>query len=121
MNPLTGRGFQKHPPTFKKFLPEKHYIQIRYIYQDIGNGHMTNTNKILVWWEGKKQTALTLLADRDQSLFSNGWSSTTLLAFLVPGCFISVHFNFTLLPCTHILVLYLPIRTIQVSFQAYVP
>ena len=52
---LTVRGSQKDPYTITKFLPEEHSIQTRDISQEIGNGRMTNTNRLLGGWEGKKR------------------------------------------------------------------
>ena len=53
---------------------------------------------------GKNKTALTLLGDRDQSLFPKGWSSTILLACLGLCRFLSDQFHFPILPRTRILV-----------------
>ena len=47
VKPLTGRGSQKHIFKITNFLPEEHSIQTRDISQEIGNGIMTNTNKLL--------------------------------------------------------------------------
>ena len=44
---LTVRGYQKHPFTLTNLLPEEHSIHTRDTPQEIGNGHMTNTNKLL--------------------------------------------------------------------------
>ena len=50
--PLTIRGSCKHPSTLTNFLLEEHSIHTRDIYQEIGSGLMTNTNKVLGGWEG---------------------------------------------------------------------
>ena len=50
---LTVMGSQKHPSTLTNFLPEYHSMHTRDISQEVGNGHMTNTNKILGMWGGK--------------------------------------------------------------------
>ena len=51
---LTVRGYQKHLSTLTNLLPEEHSIHTIDTPQEIGNGHMTNTNKLLGRWEEKK-------------------------------------------------------------------
>ena len=51
--PVMVRGSQKHPSTLTNFLPEYHSMHTRDISQEVGNGHMTNTNKILGMWGGE--------------------------------------------------------------------
>ena len=65
----------------------------------------------------KNKTVLTLLDDRDKSLLPKGQSSTIHFACLGPCWFIPVQFPFPLLPCTIILLMYVPVRTSQGTCQ----
>ena len=51
---LTVRGYQKHASIITNFLPKEHSIQTIDISQEIGNCHMSNTNKILGGWQERK-------------------------------------------------------------------
>ena len=50
VNPLTVRGYQKHPSKLVNFLPEEHPIQTRDISQEIGNFHPPFNPSSLFFW-----------------------------------------------------------------------
>ena len=54
VKPLTVMASQKHPSPLTSFLSAEHSIHTRDINQDIGDGIMTNTNKMFDRWEGKQ-------------------------------------------------------------------
>ena len=118
VKPLIVRCYQKHPSTLTNLLPEENSIQTRDISQEIGNVHMTNINKLLGGWERKTRRSWPSLTTVISPFFKGSVLNED-IASLVPCWLLSVIFLFPLLPCTCLLVMFLPVCTSPGYFQVF--